>query len=117
MYISDSNRTSFADAVNAAIAQATATSLPQQEEDSDDWLNLDAADFDAMLEKTMGNPSGTSAKKKLEDTMDIDENEFTKESREDMIAKAQAARLQELAGKVEEFVEGEGDIEGARFAE
>lgn len=47
------------------------------------------------------------------DTMDIDEPAKA----EDRLASAQAAKLQELATKVEQFVEGEGDIEGARFEE
>jgi len=33
------------------------------------------------------------------------------------LASAQAAKLQELATKVEQFVEGEGDIEGEKFSE
>jgi hypothetical protein len=33
------------------------------------------------------------------------------------MATEQAARLKTLAGKVESFVEGEGDLEGARFEE
>lgn len=36
---------------------------------------------------------------------------------EEKMAQDQAARLQELAKKVEGFVEGKGDLEGARFEE
>jgi len=36
---------------------------------------------------------------------------------EDRIAAEQASKLQNLAAKVEEFVEGEGDLEGATFEE
>ena len=38
-------------------------------------------------------------------------------STEDDVAAKQASRLQDLASKVEKFVEGEGDVEGARFEE
>ncbi len=46
--------------------------------------------------------------------MDVDTPEVPEEDR---IASEQAARLKDLANKVEQFVEGEGDIEGARFEE
>jgi hypothetical protein len=36
---------------------------------------------------------------------------------EDKVSEKQASKLQSLAKKVEEFVEGQGDLEGARFAE
>ena len=39
------------------------------------------------------------------------------ESEEAELENEQASRLKSLAQKVEEFVEGEGDLEGARFAE
>jgi hypothetical protein len=36
---------------------------------------------------------------------------------EDEVAGAQAERLHKLAGKVRHFVEGEGDLDGAKFEE
>ncbi|KAI0662562.1 SGT1-domain-containing protein [Cubamyces menziesii] len=109
----DSSRPSFAASVQAAISQYTDDrGLPSAEEDSDDWLNVDAADFDAMLEKSVGDKKG---KGKATDAMDVDHAEG--EDEDERVAKAQAARLKDLAKKVEEFVEGEGDIEGARFAD
>jgi hypothetical protein len=82
-----------------------------QDEDSDEWLHIDAGDFDLMLESTMGKPPiqvGIDP-----DAMDVDgPNKL-----EDRMATEQAARLKTLAGKVESFVEGEGDLEGARFEE
>lgn len=39
------------------------------------------------------------------------------EDAEDRYAQEQASKLQELAKKVEGFVEGKGDLEGARFDE
>jgi hypothetical protein len=80
----------------------------KSEEDSDDWLNVDARDFDKMLEKTMGASP--------QDDMDVDKLEAG-ETNEDRITKEQASRLQDLAQKVENFVEGEGDVEGAKFEE
>lgn len=77
-----------------------------EEEDSEDWLTIDAENFDEYLENVMGrNATSTKA-----DMPDFDDEE-------ERVANAQAARLQELASQVEEFVEGEGDLEGARFAE
>ena len=112
---SDASRPSFANAVQAAISQYPDHSVvPLDDEDSDDWLNVDASDFDAMLEKTTGVDKGKGKERVTVDgAMDVDPTE----SEEDRVAKAQAERLRDLAKKVEEFVEGEGDVEGARFAE
>ncbi|KAI0724281.1 SGT1 protein-domain-containing protein [Cerioporus squamosus] len=107
----DASRPSFATAVQTAISQYTDDrKLPSDEEDSDDWLNVDAAGFDDMLEKTLG---GSKGKAGAEDAMNVD----PPEADEDRVAKAQAERLRDLAKKVEQFVEGEGDLEGARFAD
>ncbi|TBU34976.1 SGT1 protein-domain-containing protein [Dichomitus squalens] len=109
----DASRPSFATAIQAAVSQYTDDrALPQQEEDLDDWLNVDAADFDAMLEKTMHGDKG-KGEERASNAMDID----TQEDEEDRIAKMQATRLRDLAQKVEHFVEGQGDVEGARFAD
>jgi hypothetical protein len=81
-----------------------------QEEDDESWLTIDAQDFDAKLEKTLGRAN----KESLDDAMDVDSPEI---SEEDRMANEQASRLKDLASKVEKFVEGEGDIEGARFEE
>ncbi|KAG6892340.1 hypothetical protein C0992_000858, partial [Termitomyces sp. T32_za158] len=45
-------------------------------------------------------------------TMDVDKPE---EGSEDRAASEQAVKLKELATKVENFVEGEGGLEGAMF--
>ena len=82
-----------------------------QDEDSDEWLHVDAGDFDHMLESTLGKPQ--SERGKVSNAMDVDgPNDL-----EDRLAMEQAAQLKTLAGKVESFVEGEGDLEGARFEE
>jgi hypothetical protein len=72
-------------------------------EDSDDWLNVNADDFDALLNNKMQTRPNEQPEK-----ADSEEAEITNE---------QATRLKKLAQKVEAFVEGEGDIEGARFDE
>ena len=76
-------------------------------------MNVDASDFDAMLEKATGKDSGKGKAKATDNAMDVD----MEADEEDRVAKVQAERLRDLAKKVEEFVEGEGDVEGARFAE
>ncbi len=108
---SSASRPSFTSQVNLAISQVPVLPDVPDQEDSDEWLNIDARDFDEMLEKTMA--SSNVEARRPSDTMDIDEPAKA----EDRLASAQAAKLQELATKVEQFVEGEGDIEGARFEE
>ncbi|KIM48351.1 hypothetical protein M413DRAFT_440079 [Hebeloma cylindrosporum] len=103
----DATRQPFASQVDAALTSVK--NLPDfsgQEEDSDEWLHVDAGDFDHMLESTLGKPQ--SEKGKDSNAMDVDDLE-------DRLATEQAAQLKTLAGKVESFVEGEGDLEGARF--
>ncbi|KAF8971494.1 SGT1 protein-domain-containing protein [Flammula alnicola] len=89
---SDATRPSFASQVDAAIASVkNSPDFLNREEDSDDWLNVDAQEFEQMLEATRGQP------------------------KKDRLASEQAKKLKDLASKVENFIEGEGDLEGARF--
>ncbi|KZT74872.1 hypothetical protein DAEQUDRAFT_659111 [Daedalea quercina L-15889] len=105
----DATRPSFANAVNAALSRAGDVPIPTSgEEDSDDWLNVDTEMLDSMLEQNFGTNQSLNA-------MDVDE--AASQSAEDRAAKQQAARLHEFTKKVEEFVEGEGDVEGAEFAD
>ncbi|TFK89759.1 SGT1-domain-containing protein [Polyporus arcularius HHB13444] len=107
----DASRPSFATTVQTAISQySDAHQLLYDEEDPDDWLNIEPAGFDEMLEKTMGASKDNEA---ASDPMNVD----PQETDEDRVARAQAERLRDLAKKVEQFVEGEGDLEGARFAD
>lgn len=69
-------------------------------------MNVDAADFDDMLERTRPRPQFQA--------MDVDSSS---DGAEERVAKGQASKLYDLATKVQKFVEGEGDIEGARFEE
>jgi hypothetical protein len=80
--------------------------VPDETEDSDDWMNVDAANFDDMLERTRSQPQSQG--------MNVDS---TSAEVEEIVAKEQTNKLQDLAAKVQKFVEGEGDAEGARFEE
>jgi ribonuclease I len=82
------------------------------EEDADDWLNIDPQDFENMLQASLP----ASRRDADPAAMDVD-NPEPAESAEDRLASEQASKLKELAEKVEGFVEGEGDLEGARFEE
>lgn len=60
-----------------------------------------------MLEASRAKPKESGGG----DDMDVDE------SPEDRLASEQAKKLKDLASKVENFIDGEGDLEGARFEE
>jgi hypothetical protein len=102
--------------VTAAVSHAVDIPLLHTEdnEEPDDWLDIDAQDFDNVLEQTMG--ASTSMARSDQNAMDVDKPD-SGETLEDRIAAEQASKLQNLAAKVEEFVEGEGDLEGATFEE
>lgn len=109
---SDATRPAFASQVDTAVAKARdIDTFPNSPEDSDEWLDVNAEDFDAMLQQSFGKPA--EADKDASTPMDVDANATD----EERAAEIQASRLKDLAQKVEEFVEGEGDLEGARFAE
>jgi len=93
---------------NSALSKAPEylSETPDQLEDSDDWMNVDAANFDDMLEQTRPQPQV--------EVMNVDSSG---DGAEERVAKEQASRLQDLATKVQNFVEGEGDVEGAMFEE
>lgn len=101
--------------LNTAISQSSnTTATPQEEEEEDNWLNIDAQDFDDMLERTMG--SSKTNVHGLSNAMEID-GEGNENTEEDRLANEQASRLQDLAQKVESFVERKGDVDGAKFEE
>ncbi|EJD04343.1 SGT1-domain-containing protein [Fomitiporia mediterranea MF3/22] len=109
----DASRLSFATLVNNAIAQAGENpTLPNLEEEPDDWLNVDAENFDEKLAETM-RPKATPPEEK-KDAMDVDQPDSTEDA-ENQAVQAQADKLKNLAKKVEKFVEGEGTLEGAVF--
>lgn len=102
---SDVTRPSFASKMNTALRTASDIDLSVcAEEEPDNWLDIDAENFDSMLQTvTPGKSNGISV-------MDVDRNG-------EQLAQDQASKLKSLAQRVEEFVEGEGDLEGARFEE
>lgn len=69
-------------------------------------MNVDAANFDDMLERTRSQPQSQG--------MNVDS---TRIDVEEMVTEEQTNKLQDFAAKVQKFVEGEGDVEGARFEE
>ena len=112
--ISDATRQSFASQVDQGLASVQRWPIsPVQEEDNDDWLTIDGQEFDRGLEASL---AGTTGNAKNSDAMDVDPPNKT-ELLEDKLASEQAKKLKDLATKVEDFVEGEGDLEGARFEE
>lgn len=102
----DATRDSFAALFNSALSTAPEylTELPDETEDSDDWMNVDAANFDDMLERTRSQSQSQG--------MNVDS---TSVDVEEMVTEEQTNKLQDFAAKVQKFVEGEGDVEGARF--
>lgn len=109
---SGASRPSFASQVNAAIARADDLGPSLDVEDDDDWLTVSAEDFDsAWQEKMRLNDAPSTSREKNVDHSPQSENG------EDGVTKAQVAKLRDLAGKVDAFVTGDGDIEGAMFEE
>lgn len=99
-----SQRPSFAYQVDKAIesaADADVTAFTTTEdapEDSDSWLEVSPDELDGMMQRASGaGGSGSGDKVELGDE--------------------HGQALGDLAKQVEEFVGGQGDIEGARFVE
>ena len=112
---SDSSRLSFASQVDAAVAKAgEAPVLPDFPPDAEDWLNVDTEGLDAVLEGSRKQPQQGAA----QDSAGVDKTNLNDSpATEDQIATEQTARLRDLAQKVEDFVDGKGDLEGAVFSE
>lgn len=106
--------------VNTAVLKATPDAVEpslSSTEESDDWLNVNAEDFDTMLEQKLGKSKGSGPPTETNrDAMDIDKTD-NERAEEDRQAKEQASRLNDLAKKVETFLDGKGDVEGAKFEE
>jgi hypothetical protein len=113
--LSDISRPSFASQVDAAVVNTRELSEPlDRGEDSEEWLNIDAEHFDQMLENAL--TKGKSKARQDANAMEVNREE-TAEPAEETLASEQAKKLKDLANKVENFLEGEGDIEGAMFEE
>lgn len=108
------HRPSFAYLVDSALSATssvdphTLTVNPNQPEDSDSWLEVSPDELDGMMMRASGQTATTA------------NGESTAKDAE----KAQAEpgdehgkALADLAKKVETFVGGQGDLQGARFAE
>ncbi|KAI0304748.1 SGT1 protein-domain-containing protein [Russula brevipes] len=106
----NASRPPFASLVNAAIAKANDPEPSQEPEDVDDWLTVSAEDFDSVLQEKIRPRDAPSTSHE----MDVDYSPQSG-SGEDVITKAQVAKLRDLANKVDGFVAGKGDIEGAMF--
>jgi hypothetical protein len=98
--------------VNTAIARADDLGPSQDVEDDDDWLTVSAENFDSVLQEKMRLNDAPSTSRE----MDVDHSPAP-ENGEDGITRAQVAKLRDLASKVDAFVAGEGDVEGAMFEE
>ena len=98
--------------MNIAIAKADDLGPSQDIEDADDWLTVSAEDFDSVLQEKM-RPNVIS---NAGHGMDVDHSPRS-EDEEDNISKAQVTKLRDLAHKVDAFISGKGDVEGAMFEE
>ena len=98
--------------MNAAIAKADDLEPSQDVDDDDDWLTVSAENFDGVLQEKMCLNDAPSTSHE----MDVDHAPDS-ENGEDNITKSQVAKLRDLASKVDAFVAGEGDVEGAMFDE
>ena len=98
--------------MNVAIAKAEDLDPSQDDEDGDDWLTVSAEDFDSVWQEKIRLNDASSTSRE----MDVDHSPHS-ENGEDGMAKAQVAKLRDLASKVDAFVTGNGDVEGAMFEE
>ncbi|KAI9572712.1 SGT1 protein-domain-containing protein [Boletus coccyginus] len=104
------SRPSFAASFNGALSRAPEVLLDAdlvQTEDSDEWMNVDANDIDEVLERAMRAGDSTAETHSM--------NTDGEGGEDDRVTKEQTDKLRDLAAKVEQFVEGKGDVEGARF--
>jgi hypothetical protein len=80
---------------------------PSDTEDSDSWLEVSPDELDGLMMKV----SGQAPKSNAEQAGDH------QGQRQAELGEEHGKALGDLAKKVQEFVGGEGDIQGARFAE
>ncbi|KAK8845462.1 hypothetical protein IAR55_006175 [Kwoniella newhampshirensis] len=105
-----SQRPSFAFLVDSAVESASDLLLeslavdPSAAEDSESWLEVSPDELDGMMMRASGrNPAQIQGKEKAEKKVELGEEH--------------GQALQDLAKKVEEFVGGQGDMQGARFVD
>lgn len=88
------------------------------DEDSDSWLDVDQEDVDAIIQSRRSNFPGAAAA--VSNDLPSREGEamvVDSQNAESAAIEGQTAKLRNLAGKVERFIESRGDLEGARFDE
>lgn len=95
--------------MDAAIANARDLTPSQDIEDPDDWLTVNAEDLDRALQASM---SQHAPRTSHEIGIDPDSENEERDPNH-----AQVAKLRDLAKKVDAFVAGKGDVEGAMFDE
>jgi hypothetical protein len=106
---SDASRPSFSSQVDGAIVNAGDLIPSQDIEDPDGWLNVNAEDLDPKLQESMSHEvSHTSHEMGVDPDLENEERDTTH---------AQVTKLRDLAKKVDAFVAGKGDVEGATFEE
>lgn len=98
--------------MNAAIAKADDLGPSQDVEDADDWLTVSAEDFDSVLQEKMR----LNVVPNTDHGMDVDHSPRP-EDEEDDFSQTRVTKLRDLAHKVDAFVSGKGDVEGAMFEE
>jgi hypothetical protein len=98
--------------VNAAIARADDLGPSQDVEGADDWLTVSAEDFDSVLQEKLR----LNVVPNTNHRMDVDHSPRSEDG-EDDFSQAQVTKLRDLAHKVDAFVSGKGDVEGAMFEE
>jgi hypothetical protein len=100
---------SFAYLVDQAIEGSSSVSAislsvnPDDPEDSDSWLEVSPDELDGMMMRASGQAQGQQNKNGDPSQLDIGDEH--------------GKALGHLAKKVEEFVGGQGDLQGARFEE
>lgn len=144
---SDSNRPSFASRFTSALTLTSSSSdalsnritspLPSSSsllalESPASWLHIDEQNLESLLASRGPGGDGLNADDLLSDEelpsdseddeekmegVEEEGGERRKKSEEDRKAEKMAKRLKEMAGKVEEFVEGRGAVDGAEFDE
>jgi hypothetical protein len=81
---------------------------PDDVEDSESWLEVSPDELDGMMMRASGQDKKKTMSTEAKEGRDQEAAEPTEEH---------GRALQELAKKVQTFVGGEGDLQGARFEE
>ncbi|KAJ9119510.1 hypothetical protein QFC22_003218 [Naganishia vaughanmartiniae] len=107
------SRVSFAEAVDSALKSTMTLDISElapadtYQEDSESWLEISPDELDGLLSRS----GQAEAKPPASADRDTGKGEVGKDDDAD----AQAKTLSDLAKKVGAFVEGQGDLDGARF--